>query len=76
MMNISECCDAIVYPDTDICIECKEHCDVYCDEEELENKMDKLELYFGTIIFYIEKYGRVLVWALCLNIFYQIIRSV
>ena len=33
-MNISECCDAIVYPDTDICIECKEHCDVYCDEEE------------------------------------------
>ena len=38
--------------------------------------MDKLELYFGTIIFYIEKYGRVLVWALCLNLFYQIIRSV
>lgn len=26
-MNISECCGAIVYDDTDICSECKEHCD-------------------------------------------------
>ena len=32
-MNISECCDAIVYPDTDICIECKEHCEFYYPEE-------------------------------------------
>ncbi len=38
--------------------------------------MDKLELYLGTMIFYIEKYGMVLVWALCLNVTFQLIRSV
>ena len=28
-MKYSECCTAIVYDDTDICSECKEHCDMY-----------------------------------------------
>jgi len=38
--------------------------------------IDKLELWLGTMIFYIEKYGMVLVWALCLNVIFQLIRSV
>jgi len=38
--------------------------------------MDKLELYLGTMMFYIEKYGMILIWALCLNVIFQLIRSV
>jgi hypothetical protein len=33
-MNMSECCDARVYDDTDICTECLEHCDTWNEEEE------------------------------------------
>ena len=33
-MQLSECCGAIVYDDTDICSECLEHCDSYNDEKE------------------------------------------
>jgi len=33
-MQLSECCGAIVYDDTDICSECLEHCDSYNNEEE------------------------------------------
>ena len=32
-MQVSECCGAIVYDDTDICSKCLEHCDSYNDEE-------------------------------------------
>jgi hypothetical protein len=32
-MQLSECCGAIVYDDTDICSECLEHCDSYDEEE-------------------------------------------
>ena len=38
--------------------------------------IDKLELWLGTIFFYIEKYGMILIWALCLNVIFQLIRSV
>lgn len=31
-MKISHCCGAKVYPETDICQDCKEHCTVYYDE--------------------------------------------
>ena len=33
-MDRSDCCGAKVYDDTDICSECKEHCDVYEDKEQ------------------------------------------
>ena len=33
-MNMSECCGAKVYDDTDICTECLEHCDTWNEEEE------------------------------------------
>jgi hypothetical protein len=33
-MNMSECCGARVYDDTDICTECLEHCDTWNEEEE------------------------------------------
>jgi len=38
--------------------------------------IDKVELWLGTMFFYIEKYGMILIWALCLNIIFQLIRSV
>ena len=33
--NLSNCCTAIIYEDSDICSACKEHC-VSIDEEEAE----------------------------------------
>ena len=33
-MNMSDCCGARVYDDTDICTECLEHCDTWNEEEE------------------------------------------
>jgi len=33
-MNISDCCGAKVYDDTDICTECLEHCDTWNEEGE------------------------------------------
>lgn len=30
---VSNCCGAIIYDDTDICSECKEHCDIIEDYE-------------------------------------------
>lgn len=35
--------------------------------------MDKLELYLGTIFYYIQKYGMILVWAMCINVLIQLI---
>jgi len=32
-MTRSECCGAKVYDDIHICSECKDHCDVWVDEE-------------------------------------------
>lgn len=35
----SNCCDAGVYDDTDICMACKEHCEVkYYNDEDDENE--------------------------------------
>lgn len=31
-MYYSNCCSSVVYDDTDICSECLEHCDTYCEE--------------------------------------------
>ena len=30
---VSNCCGAIIYDDTDICSECKEHCEPFKDED-------------------------------------------
>ena len=38
--------------------------------------IDKVELWLGTMFFYIEKYGMIFIWALCLNVIFQLIRSV
>lgn len=37
-LKLSNCCQAMVYDDTDICSECLEHCDV--DEDEDENNLE------------------------------------
>ena len=39
----SECCGAKVYDDTDICSLCLEHCDVWEDKEEEEEKEEVSE---------------------------------
>jgi len=36
-MKISNCCSAPVYEDTDICMECKEHCAVI-EENDYQNQ--------------------------------------
>ena len=38
-MEISNCCSAPVYEETDICSECKEHCEVI---EEETNALDQM----------------------------------
>lgn len=38
-MKYSECCNAIIYDNTDICSDCLEHCDS-CENEEGEWIMD------------------------------------
>jgi hypothetical protein len=34
--TLSNCCGAAVYTETDICTDCKEHCDVMTEEEYFE----------------------------------------
>lgn len=31
--QLSDCCGAIIYDETDICSACKEHCETYEEEE-------------------------------------------
>tara|TARA_R100000329_G_C7567099_1_gene200630 strand:- start:517 stop:747 length:231 start_codon:yes stop_codon:yes gene_type:complete len=52
-MQLSECCGAIVYDDTDICSKCLEHCDIYDDEidyEEVEKEADARNVTMETVI--------------------------
>lgn len=41
-MMYSECCGEMVYDDYDICSECLDHCDVYEDDEDEDEMMEKL----------------------------------
>lgn len=36
-MNKSNCCDAMVYDETDICSECGEHCEIIEDNNNKNN---------------------------------------
>lgn len=38
-MKRSSCCDAWVYPDTDVCMMCREHCDVYDEDDEVGKRV-------------------------------------
>ena len=33
MMKYSNCCGAPIYEDTDVCSKCKEHCDVWLEDD-------------------------------------------
>ena len=43
--SLSNCCGAVVYPDSDICSDCKEHCGIEetCTECYGEGKVDVLD---------------------------------
>ena len=41
---LSDCCGASIYPDTDICSECKEHCDVMGSSDgEIEGMQEDID---------------------------------
>jgi len=42
-MKISYCCGAIIYPDTDICSDCKEHCSAVCPDCNGEGYIDEID---------------------------------
>lgn len=43
MKNMSVCCGAKIYDDTDICSDCREHTSGYCEDcEDYKNKWDEM----------------------------------
>ena len=36
--RLSNCCGALIYDETDICSDCKEHCGTWCDDCEPDTK--------------------------------------
>jgi len=43
MKNMSVCCGAKIYDDTDICSDCREHTSDYCEDcEDYKNKWDEM----------------------------------
>ena len=45
--DISDCCGAMIYADTDICSECQEHCGIQDDDDETPEQMNARLLSMG-----------------------------
>jgi len=41
MEDLSDCCSALIYPDTDLCSECKEHCGIQGEDDETPQQMNE-----------------------------------
>jgi len=39
--DLSDCCSALIYPDTDLCSDCKEHCGIQGEDDETPQQMNE-----------------------------------